>query len=380
MADAAKIIMTLGDAPATPAVGTVVLYSKADKKYYFKDSDGVETALEGADGVNGLISPVLAGGTVDAITVDYTPNIALDNFTVCTFEAIGANTSATPTFAPDGLTAHTIVKKGGTALVAGDIPGEHAICILEYNLAHTRWELLNPAVSGVTFSTAAEILTGTEAAKAIAPDQAKKAGLVDRWTQTTGTFTAAPASTSTLTMTTDLTASIKVGMSLKYAIGGVTYYGRVAAIAANLLTVNGAPLGGDVTALYYNGGWLREVVVIIPGPYEDASNTALITSDLTSNLLWWLPTSYLVYFSVYSNVHDSGGTHGQASVRINGTEVNTTAGGELIAANTTWYPTVVNIATAAYDINPGELLEVTAVKGTTGDASNLTVHMIFLTP
>ena len=202
----------------------------------------------------------------------------------------------------------------------------------------------------------------------------------DGWTRTAGTFTATPASTSTLTMTTDLTASIKVGMPLKYTIGGTTYYGRVSAIAANLLTVNGAPLSGDVTALYYGGGTVRQVVVIIPGTYEDASNTALITSDLKSNLLWHLPLSYLVYFSVYSNTHDSGATHGQASVRINATEVNTTAGGELIAADATWYPTAVNIAVAAYDINPGELLEVTSVKGSTGDASDLTVEMIFVTP
>jgi hypothetical protein len=65
------------------------------------------------------------------------------------------------------------------------------------------------------------------------------------WAQVpTASFTAAPASTSTITMLSDLTASIKVGMSLKYAIGGVTKYGLVSAIAAGLLTVNGAPLSG----------------------------------------------------------------------------------------------------------------------------------------
>jgi len=96
---------------------------------------------------------------------------------------------------------------------------------------------------------------------------------VDRWTQTTGTFTATPASTSTLTMTTDLTASIKAGMPLRYAIGGTTYYGRVAAIASNLLTVNGAPLSGDVTALCYGGGTVRQIQIIIPSTYEDACLT-----------------------------------------------------------------------------------------------------------
>jgi hypothetical protein len=192
-------------------------------------------------------------------------------------------------------------------------------------------------------------------------------------------YTAAPASTSTITMLVDMTASIKVGMSLKYTIGGTVYYGMVSAIAAGLLTVNGAPLGGDVTNLCYDGGEIRQMQVTIPGAYEDASNTALITSDLNSNLIWKLPTSYLVWFSVYSDVHDSG-AHGQASVRINNTEVNTTAGGETIAADTTWYPTVVNIATAAYDINPGEALEITCVAGGNGDATDLTVAMVFVTP
>lgn len=86
-----------------------------------------------------------AGGTVDAITADYTPDIALTDQKIVAVVALGANTSATPTFAPDGLTARTIVKKGGQPLVAGDIPGALAVCLLEYNAANTRWELLNPA-------------------------------------------------------------------------------------------------------------------------------------------------------------------------------------------------------------------------------------------
>jgi hypothetical protein len=208
-----------------------------------------------------------------------------------------------------------------------------------------------------------------------------RGGINNLWIRTTGTFTATPASTSTLTMTTDMTASIKVGMSLKYvnAEHGVAY-GQVSAIAANLLTVRGAPMPHDITELYYGGGTLRQVVVIIPGLYEDASSTGLIVSDLKSQLVWELPLSYLVFFTVYSVVHDSGGTHGQASVRINATEVHTTAGGPTIAANTTWYPTAVDIDIAAYDVNPGEVIDVTSVKGTTGDASDLTVEMIFLTP
>jgi hypothetical protein len=133
----------------------------------------------GAQGPAGTAMPIAdAGGTVDAITADYTPDIDLTDKRLCAFVAGGANTSTTPTFAPDGLTAHTIVKRGGTALAAGDIPGAGAVCLLEYNLANTRWELLNPAAGDVvTFASAAELITGTEAAKSAAPDQILASGI-----------------------------------------------------------------------------------------------------------------------------------------------------------------------------------------------------------
>jgi hypothetical protein len=121
------------------------------------------------------------------------------------------------------------------------------------------------------------------------------------------TFTATPASTSTITLTSDLTASAKVGMSLKYVYEGSTYYGRIGAITSNLLTVNGIALdlNHDITALHFGGGTIRQIVITIPNEYEDASNTALITSDLLSSLIWDLDISYLVKFKVYSNTADT---------------------------------------------------------------------------
>lgn len=92
-----------------------------------------------------IIAPVTAGGTVDAITATYSPAITLSNLVTVSFVSTGENTTTTPTFAPNGLTARTIVKKGGVALVAGDIPAAGGVCIVQYNLANTRWELLNPA-------------------------------------------------------------------------------------------------------------------------------------------------------------------------------------------------------------------------------------------
>jgi len=114
----------------------------------------------GADGSNGVVPIAIAGGSVDAITATYTPALTLADLTMCAFVASGANATTTPTFSPDGLTAHTIVKKGGQALVAGDIPNALAVCLLQYNLANTRWELLNPATSTASVADASETVKG----------------------------------------------------------------------------------------------------------------------------------------------------------------------------------------------------------------------------
>lgn len=85
-----------------------------------------------------------ASGTVNAITAIYSPAITLSDKQLALFVSSGANTSTTPTFAPNGLTAHTITTRGGTALLPGDIGPAGFVAFLEYNLASTRWELLNP--------------------------------------------------------------------------------------------------------------------------------------------------------------------------------------------------------------------------------------------
>ncbi len=96
------------------------------------------------DGI--AINWAVAAGSADAITATYAPALtALVDGQLCRFRASAANATTTPTFAPNGLTAHTITKGGGAALVPGDIPAALAECVLRYNLADTRWELLEPA-------------------------------------------------------------------------------------------------------------------------------------------------------------------------------------------------------------------------------------------
>lgn len=94
---------------------------------------------------DGKLNWVSAGGTSDAITASYSPAVTtLVDGQLCYVRAGSANTTTTPTFSPNGLTARVIVKKGGSALSAGDIVGAGHELILRYNLSNTRWELLNP--------------------------------------------------------------------------------------------------------------------------------------------------------------------------------------------------------------------------------------------
>lgn len=95
---------------------------------------------------DGLPNWTVAGGTSDALTATYTPALSvLADGQLCFLRAGFANATTTPTFAPNGLTAEVITKLGGSALGIGDIAGSLAEIILRYNLANTRWELLNPS-------------------------------------------------------------------------------------------------------------------------------------------------------------------------------------------------------------------------------------------
>lgn len=131
--------------------------------------------------VDGVISWAAAGGTADAITASYSiPINTLVDGQLCYVRAGAANATTTPTFSPDGLTARTIVKNGGSALAVGDIAGAGHELILRYLLASTRWELMNPAVNIgsasttvpgiIEIATVTEAEAGTDTARAVTPE------------------------------------------------------------------------------------------------------------------------------------------------------------------------------------------------------------------
>ncbi len=129
---------------ATPSPGTPIVVNTTTGDLYVVATGDIVTKIPSATSLYSL-PRAAAAGTVNAITADFSPDLTLTDQTICAVISAGANTTTTPTFAPDGLTARTITARGGLPLFAGDIGPAGFVALLEYNLANTRWELLNPA-------------------------------------------------------------------------------------------------------------------------------------------------------------------------------------------------------------------------------------------
>ncbi|HEX9472512.1 MAG TPA: hypothetical protein VF957_23550 [Bradyrhizobium sp.] len=88
----------------------------------------------------------VVGGTADALTLATIPPLkGVVDGQIVFGRLIAANATGSPTLAVDGFTARTITKNGGKSLAIADLAGAAAECFWRYNLANTRWELLNPA-------------------------------------------------------------------------------------------------------------------------------------------------------------------------------------------------------------------------------------------
>lgn len=146
----------------------------------------------------------------------------------------------------------------------------------------------------------------------------------DHWISESGSFTATPASTSTLTMTSDRTAILFPGYGLEYTIGGTKYYGVIDAITSNLMTIAGASLSGDVTALRYTKTGVVQMPILIPGYYEDSTDADLIISDLGHTVAWRQGPAKLVRALFSSRVVD-GSSNGYVNVRMGAALANGTA-------------------------------------------------------
>lgn len=183
----------------------------------------------------------VASGSTTAYTATFDPvivalssgqRLAIDT------ETVGTNTTSTPTFSPNGLTARTIVKQGGAALVIGDIPN-HAL--LSYDSANARWILLNP-VYGTGGLLAKSIQTVTTTGSLTAID----GGLV--------LINAAGATTQTLPAASALPkGSVVQIMNINTGVGTVQRAGSDT-IQVNNSTVSSLALGNGDTLMLLSDG------------------------------------------------------------------------------------------------------------------------------
>lgn len=285
---------------------------------------------------DGGLNWVIAGGTSDALTATYSPAVtALVDGMLLRVRATAANGTTTPTFSPNGLTAHTVTKKGGTALAIADVSGAGHELFLAYNLAGTRWELLNPAT----------IIPG--------PNSITNAMLAQMTANTIkGNNTGSTANATDIA----LTASTFLGMGSSGNIAALTAGTGLAIGASSIaLTFTSSPitnsLSGDVslnnTANYFDGPsiaqgstgtWLAEgTVTIQPGGVSEQIFAKLWDgTTVISSCSLFCPNSGVTYSLALSgylatpagnlriSVRDSTGTSGLIKFNATGNSKDST--------------------------------------------------------
>lgn len=187
-------------------------------------ADWIEAAVRSVG-----IPTAAAGGTADAITADFTPNVALANGTTIIVRAGAANATTTPTFAPDGLAAKTIVKGDNLALVAGDIAGAGHWLEMNFDTTLDKWVLQNPAVTQASDTRAGTIELATNA---------EAQALVD---------TIRAITPSTLAQALKGANQSLAGTGYQKLPGGLIIQWGITNLGSNLAGVGGASVIGGVT-------------------------------------------------------------------------------------------------------------------------------------
>lgn len=241
---------------------------------------------------SGQVNWVAAGGTADALTATLTPAItSLTDGIICYVRAASANATTAPTFAPNGLTAHTITKNGGQALVAGDIFGAGHELELRYNLANTRWELANPSVTAVTVSDATlsttDITTNNVSSSkhGFAPKSPANAAQFLNGGATPGYASVTDANLSVSDVTTNNVSTSAHGFAPKAPNDGTKYldgtgvYSAPAGAAAGLTAIasgtlsSGSPSLVDITSIPQT---YRALVLYVNGASNTVASRALV--------------------------------------------------------------------------------------------------------
>jgi len=267
------------------------------------------------------------------------------------FKANHNNTGAA-TLTVSGLTAVALKKNINEDLAAGDIKnGQIVVGIYD----GTNIQIVSLGNGGSAAQKWGRLISGTD-------------------------FSTTAPSSSTIVMNTDQTGVIPVGAGLMYKLSGTYYFAQLTALTANLATISGAPLttaSGALTELYYFTQPLIQVEFLVPGFYEDANDTTLLLNDILAAPVWGGKKAYCVGIGAKHKVADTGASQPTVNLRINGADVLSTPITMSATPNTMVWA-VVAFNTANYDIQFREGMEISVIKGTNGNATDLYLTALYV--
>ena len=206
----------------------------------------------------------------------------------------------------------------------------------------------------------------------------------NRWTEiSTDNYTATPTNTYTLGMSD--TTGMVVGLPLKYVISTTTYYGIIVAVSANTsITVAGASLSADVTALYVGTSEMVHAEwFTIASTFADAP-ADLLAADEKKSFLWQKREAFLVRMLFKCETDDTV-SDPKCNVKVNGNAVSSNDSNNGFAVTSAWTAPatteLVAINTSNYDIQFGEAVEIACTAAGGGaDAADLSVMTVWVLP
>ncbi len=261
--------------------------------------------------ISGLsIQNVVTGGVGTAYTATYAPAIALTNLLVVAFVAHTQNTITTPTFAPNGLTAHTMTKTGGDALAVGDIQAG-GLYIATYIVATTTWEVVGVG----------DARTNNTLAQFAATTSAQLAGVIS---DETGTgllvFDTAPTLSNPVVGTQSPNDNSTKAASTAYVDEATDYVKLTSGTATTQSAVS-----VTLTAGYYSYEWRIDSLIASVGStslYLRIGTAGGIQSGASDYA--WIRTGAFVTGTGTSASVSNAGDGDDAQIVINGASVSTT--------------------------------------------------------
>jgi hypothetical protein len=154
--------------------------------------------------------------------------------------------------------------------------------------------------------------------------------------------------------------------------------GIVTNVTIDTITIAGAPLIGDIEALFLGvPEMVGQADYVIPGTFAAGASNTLIKTFQKSHSVWRGRPAYLVWIGNIVQTLDST-VQPKINVTINGNAISTDNAGDGIPVALVLQSTSIGINTAKYRIVNGDVIEITTTQGGTGDASDLTAFLTFI--